>query len=72
MILEVDDQGRVERFVVVRGNPEKTVDGRRLFGGVRLSPGNLEEIWFDMALWDVSLVPDGEYFKTYRITRKAS
>lgn len=50
MILEVDDNGRVERFVVIGWNPEKTVDGRRLFGGVRLSPGNIEEVWFDMAL----------------------
>lgn len=72
MILEVDDRGRVERFVVIRNNPEKTVDGRRLFGGVRLSPGNLEEIWFDTALWDVTLVPSNEQFKTYRLTRKAS
>ena len=72
MILEVDDRGRVERFVVIRNNPEKTVDGRRLFGGVRLSPGNLEEIWFDTALWDVTLVPSNEHFKTYRLTRKAS
>lgn len=72
MILEVDDQGRVERFVVIRSNPEKTVDGRQLFGGVRVSPGNLEEIWFDMALWGVTLMPDNEHFKTYRLTRKVS
>lgn len=72
MILEVDDRGRVERFVVIRNNPEKTVDGRRLFGGVRLSPGNLEEIWFDTSLWDVTLVPSNEHFKTYRLTRKVS
>lgn len=72
MILEVDDNGRLERIVVIRGNSDKEVDGRKFFGGYRLKTEYLEEVWFDMALWDVTLVPDNDQFKTYRLTRKAS
>lgn len=37
-----------------------------------MAAGFLEEIWFDMELWDVTLVPGNEHFKTYRIARKVS
>lgn len=37
MILEIDDQGRLEKIVVVSGSSEKTVDGRKLIGGYRLT-----------------------------------
>lgn len=57
MILEVDDQGRIER---------------RLIGGCRLNTSGYESIWFDKAVWDVTLIADDMYTKTYRLTRKAS
>ena len=72
MILEVDDNGRLERIAVIQGNSDKEVDGRKFFGGYRLKTEYLEEVWFDMALWDIALVSDGDYLKTYRLTRKAS
>lgn len=72
MILEVDDNGRLERIVVIRGNSDKEVDGRKFFGGYRLKTENLEEIWFDMAVWDIAMIDENDYFKTYRLTRKAS
>lgn len=72
MILEVDDNGRLERIAVIRGNSDKEVDGRKFFGGYRLKTEYLEEVWFDMALWNVTLISEYEHFKTYRLTRKAS
>ena len=72
MILEVDDQGRLERIAVPQGDPDREIDGRRFIGGYRLNTQGFESIWFDKAVWDVSLVPDGEYAKVYRLTRKAS
>ena len=72
MILEVDDNGRLERIAVIRGNSDKEVDGRKFFGGYRLKTEYLEEVWFDLAVWDAALISEDEYFKTYRLTRKAS
>lgn len=42
MILEVDDNGRLERIAVIRGNSDKEVDGRKFFGGYRLKTEYLE------------------------------
>lgn len=72
MILEVDDRGRIERIAVVDGTLEKTVDGRKFIGGYRLNTGGFESIWFDRAVWDVSVISDDQYYKTYRLVRKES
>lgn len=72
MILEVDDRGRIERFVVTGSVLEKTVDGRKLIGGARLASFGLEEVWFDKAFWNATFVPDEDRSKTCRIVRKAS
>lgn len=71
MILEVDDRGRIERIVVIRGNSDKEVDGRTFFGGYRLKSEYMEEVWFDRAVWDVALISE-EGIPQYRLTRKAS
>ncbi|BCL52112.1 hypothetical protein [Siphovirus Jomon_CT89] len=72
MILEVDDQGRLERIAVINGNPEKTLEGRRLIGGFRLNTSGFEEIWFDKAVWDATLISDVNGIKKYRLVRKTS
>lgn len=40
--------------------------------GGRLNASGYESIWFDLAVWDTALISEDEYFKTYRLTRKAS
>ena len=72
MILEVDDGGRLERILVIEGSPGRTADERRFIGGYRLHTNYLEGVWFDLAVWDTALISEDEYFKTYRLTRKAS
>lgn len=72
MILEVEDQGRIERIAVISGNSDKEVDGRKFFGGYRLKTEYLEEVWFDMAVWNITMIDENDYLKTYRLTRKAS
>ena len=72
MILEVDDQGRIERIAIIGGTEERVVDGRRLIGGYRPANGVYDEIWFDKALWESTLIYEGEYVTGYRLTRKAS
>lgn len=72
MILEVDDRGRIERIAIIGGVEERVVDGRRLIGGYRPANGVYDEIWFDKALWESTLVYGGEYVTGYRLVRKAS
>lgn len=72
MILEVDDNGRIEWIAIIGGTEERMVDGRRLIGGYRPANGVYDEIWFDKALWESTLIYEGEYATGYRITRKAS
>jgi len=72
MILEVDDGGRLERILVIEDSPKGTTDERRFIGGYRLHTNYLEGVWFDLAVWDTALISEDEYFKTYRLTRKAS
>ena len=72
MILEVDDNGRLERILVIEDPPKGTTDERRFIGGYRLHTNYLEGVWFDLAVWDTALISEDEYFKTYRLTRKAS
>lgn len=72
MILEVEDQGRIERIAIIGGTEERVVDGRRLIGGYRPANGVYDEIWFDKALWESTLIYEGEYVTGYRLTRKAS
>lgn len=72
MILEVDDRGRIERIAIIGGTEERVVDGRRLIGGYRPANGVYDEIWFDKALWETTLIYEGEYVTGYRVVRKAS
>lgn len=72
MILEVEDQGRIERIAIIGGTEERVVDGRRLIGGYRPANGVYDEIWFDKALWESTLIYEGEYVTGYRLTRKVS
>lgn len=72
MILEVDDNGRLERILVIEDPPKGTTDERRFIGGYRLHTNYLEGVWFDLAVWDTALISEDEYCKTYRLTRKAS
>lgn len=72
MILEVDDNGRIERIAIIGGVEERVVDGRRLIGGYRPANGVYDEIWFDKDLWESTLIYEGEYITGYRLTRKAS
>nr|FAA03333.1 MAG TPA: hypothetical protein [Siphovirus LN-2020-2] len=72
MILEVEDQGRIERIAIIGGAEEKVVDDRRLIGGYRPANGVYDEIWFDKALWESTLIYEGKYVTGYRLTRKAS
>lgn len=72
MILEVDDNGRLERILVIEDPPKGATDERRFIGGYRLHTNYLEGVWFDLAVWDTALISEDEYFKTYRLTRKAS
>lgn len=72
MILEVEDQGRIERIAIIGGTQEKVVDGRRLIGGYRPANGVYDEIWFDKALWEITLIYEGEYVTGYRLVRNVS
>nr|FAA02936.1 MAG TPA: hypothetical protein [Siphovirus LN-2020-1] len=71
MILEVDDQGRIEKIVVIGDSTDYIVNGRRLIGGYRLKSEHLEEVWFDKAVWDVALISE-DGIPQYRLTKKAS
>lgn len=72
MILEVDDRGRIERIAIIGGTEERVVDGRRLIGGYRPANGVYDEIWFDKALWESTLIYEGEYVTGYRVVRRAA
>lgn len=39
---------------------------------IQIHTDYLEGVWFDLAVWDTALISEDEYFKTYRLTRKAS
>lgn len=72
MILEVEDQGRIERIAIIGGAEERVVDGRRLIGGYRPANGVYDEIWFDKDLWESTLIYEGEYVTGYRLVRSVS
>jgi len=72
MILEVEDQGRIERIAIIGGVEERVVDGRRLIGGYRPANGVYDEIWFDKDLWEIALIDDGKYVTGYRLVRNVS
>lgn len=72
MILEVEDQGRIERIAIIGGAQEKVVDGRRLIGGYRPTNGVYDEIWFDKDLWEITLTHEGKYVTGYRLVRTVS
>jgi hypothetical protein len=72
MILEVDDQGRLEVIAVTSAESDREVDGRRFIGGYRFNSSGFESIWFDKAVWDVTLMPKENGISKYRLDRKAS
>lgn len=71
MILEVADQGRLEKVAVVNGCADKVIDGRAYIGGYRLNTSGYEEIWFDKSVWSVETLPKQDGILAYRLTRKA-
>lgn len=71
MILEVEDQGRVERIALVGAIPDKQAGDRTFIGGYRLNASRYGSIWFDRAVWDVTSIPNEDNIQTYRLTRKA-
>lgn len=72
MILEVDDQGRLERIAVTSAESDREIDGRRFIGGYRLNTSGFESVWFDKAVWNVAPMLKENGIETYRLTRKAS
>lgn len=46
MILEVDDDGRLERIAVIEDQPGRTGGERQFIGGYRLNTSRLEGVWF--------------------------
>lgn len=71
MILEVMDQGRIERIGVVNGSMGKDIEGRAYIGGYRLNSSGYESIWFDKSVWNVETLPKQDGILAYRLTRKA-
>ena len=58
MILEVADQGRLEKLAVVNGSMGRDIDGRAYIGeGYRLNTGGYESAWFDNSVWNVETLP---------------
>lgn len=72
MILEVEDQGRLEVIAITSAESDREVDGLRYIGGYRLNSSGFESIWFDKAVWDVTLMPKENGISKYRLVRKAS
>ena len=72
MILEVDDQGRLEVIAVTSAESDREVDGRRFIGGYRLNTSGFESVWFDKAVWDVTPMPKESGISKYRLVRKTS
>ena len=72
MILEVEDSGRLEVIAVTSAESDREVDGRRFIGGYRLNSSGFENIWFDKAIWDVTLMPKENGISRYRLVRKVS
>ena len=71
MILEVIDQGRIERIGVVNGSAGKDIDGRAYIGGYRLNSSGYESVWFDKSVWNIESLPKQDGIIAYRLTRKA-
>lgn len=63
MILEVIDQGRIERIGVDDGNSGKDIDGRAYIGGYRLNSSGYESVWNNEPL------PKQDGIIAYRLTR---
>ena len=71
MILEVVDQGRLEKIAVINGSMGKDIDGRAYIGGYRLNTSGYESVWFDKSVWNVETLPKQDGILAYRLTRKA-
>lgn len=71
MILEVIDQGRIERIGVVNGSAGKDINGRAYIGGYRLNSSGYESVWFDKSVWNVETLLKQDRIIAYRLTRKA-
>ena len=70
MILEVIDQGRIERIGIVNGSAGKDIDGRAYIGGYRLNSSGYESVWFDKSVWNIEALPKQDGVIAYRLTRK--
>lgn len=70
MILEVIDQGRIERIGVVNGSVGKDIDGGAYIGGYRLNSSGYETVWFDKSVWNIEALPKQDGIIAYRLTRK--
>lgn len=70
MILQVIDGGKIEK-IAIRGVPSREIEGREYIGGYRLD-GTFDELWFDKAIWDITLISELDGIKQYRLVRKAS
>ena len=70
MILQVVDGGRFEK-IAIRGVPSREIEGREYIGGYRLD-GTFDELWFDKAVWDVTLISELDGIEKYQLVRKAS
>lgn len=70
MILEVLDQGRLEKLAVVNGSACKDIDGRAYIRGYHLNSGGYGSVWFDKSVWNVEALPKQDGIIAYRLTRK--
>lgn len=64
MILEVIDQGRLEKLAVVNGSAGKDIDGRAYIGGCHLNSGGYGSVW------NIEPLPKQDGIIAYRLTRK--
>jgi hypothetical protein len=71
VILEIVDQGRIEKLAVVNGCASKDIDGRAYIGGYYLNTSGYGSVWFDKSVWNIEVLPKQDGIIAYRLTRKA-
>ena len=64
MIVEVIDQGRLEKLEVVNGSAGKDIDGRAYIGGYRLNSSGYESVC------NIEPLPKQDGIIAYCLTRK--
>ena len=65
MILEVIDQGRLEKLAVVNGSADKDIDGKAYIGGYHLNSGGYGSVW------NIETLPKQDGIIAYRLPGKA-